>query len=495
MTTKTDPVTTQQGTVEHIDPTVIVVEANVRTVAKLDTEFLASIKQNGVLTPILARRDEQGNVIVRAGQLRTLAAREVGLATIPAYIVDADEKVVDRIVQQMAENEHRQAMTDADRVAAYQQLAFEGLTPTVIAKRLGTKTATVKAGIAVAQNGTAASAIVSHSLTLDQAATLIEFEGDDDTVSRLIAEAGKNPGGFAHAAQRARDERKRAAVIAEATVDATARGYVILDRQPSSWQVEDHTSIHDLNTAEGQRVTVESIEAVEGRAVYIDTNWDGDVRVSYYLPTNGFKAAGFKKSSGSGSNSGPMTDEEKAQRRTLIANNKAWISAEVVRRDWLATFLSRKTLPKDAAQFVAQGLTTHGLNVGTAARDGNSLAHTLMGVERGAYYDRDKLAGIVETTPSKAQHVTLAIVLGGIESSTSKVTWRNPTERDSLYFAQLAAWGYDLSDVEQIVVDHEKNRAAAKAAQGEAAQTDAEPVDLEPVEVEQDDTGDDFDEE
>ena len=89
MTTNTASVTTQQGTVEHIDPNMFVVEANVRTEATLRPDFVASIKQNGVLTPILAHRDEQGNVIVRAGQRRTLAARQVGLATIPAYIVDA----------------------------------------------------------------------------------------------------------------------------------------------------------------------------------------------------------------------------------------------------------------------------------------------------------------------------------------------------------------------------------------------------------------------
>ena len=76
MTTTT--VTTPQGTVEHIDPTVIVVEANVRTDAKLPVEFLASIKQNGVLTPILARRDEQGNVIVRANGGKTIHHPRVG---------------------------------------------------------------------------------------------------------------------------------------------------------------------------------------------------------------------------------------------------------------------------------------------------------------------------------------------------------------------------------------------------------------------------------
>lgn len=120
------------GTIEHIDPNLIVVEANVRTEANLPREFVASIKQNGVLTPILARRDTQGAVVVRAGQRRTLAAREAGLVTIPAYIVEADDTTVDRIVAQMVENDHREAVTDADRVAAFQQLAFEGMTPAVI---------------------------------------------------------------------------------------------------------------------------------------------------------------------------------------------------------------------------------------------------------------------------------------------------------------------------------------------------------------------------
>ena len=65
----------------------------------------------------------------------------------------------------------------------------------------------------------------------------------------------------------------------------------------------------------------------------------------------------------------------------------------------------------------------------------------------------DKLAALVERSPVKAQHVTLAVVLGGIEDSTSKGTWRYPEASNALYFAQLAAWGYGLSDVEQLVVD------------------------------------------
>jgi len=43
--------TARMGTIEHIDPNLIVVEANVRAEANLPREFVASIKQNGVLTP------------------------------------------------------------------------------------------------------------------------------------------------------------------------------------------------------------------------------------------------------------------------------------------------------------------------------------------------------------------------------------------------------------------------------------------------------------
>ena len=444
--------TARMGTIEHIDPNLIVVEANVRTEANLPREFVASIKQNGVLTPILARRDTQGTVIVRAGQRRTLAAREAGLATIRAYIVEADETTVDRIVVQMVENDHREAVTDADRVAAFQQLAFEGLTPAVIAKRTGSRTATVKAGIAVAENSTAASAIVSHSLTLDQAAALIEFEGDDETITDLIEVATTTPKQFAHATQRARDDRRREAIKAEATADLITRGYDVLDREPGYYETGVPVRISELVTNDGARVTPEDIADAPGRAACVRMYMSGDeASVTYFLTD--FKAAGCRKDSGSGAASGPMTDEQKAERKTLIANNKAWASAEVVRRDWLAEFLSRKTLPKDTAKVIAQGLTVHGTAVGSAATNGSVLAHVLLGIERGRYWDGDKLAALVEHSPAKAQHVTLAVILGGIEDSTSKNTWRYLEASKTLYFQQLAAWGYGLSDVEHIVAD------------------------------------------
>ena len=53
-----------------------------------------------------------------------------------------------------------------------------------------------------------------------------------------------------------------------------------------------------------------------------------------------------------------MTEEEKAERRTIIENNKAWDAAEKVRRGFLKDLLAAKSMPKDALQFIAQAICT-----------------------------------------------------------------------------------------------------------------------------------------
>ncbi|MDR6972725.1 hypothetical protein [Leifsonia shinshuensis] len=127
-----------------------------------------------------------------------------------------------------------------------------------------------------------------------------------------------------------------------------------------------------------------------------------------------------------------MTEEQKAERRTLIANNKAWASAETVRREWLTTPLSRKTLPKDTPVMIATGLTVHRHAVSSATRDDNELAHHLPGIEKTGYFEADKLAALIEKSPAKAKDVALAIVLGACESVTSEPSWRYHQRRRRL---------------------------------------------------------------
>jgi ParB family chromosome partitioning protein len=284
--------TTSTAVLIEMDPTTITVETNIRTEATLDAGFLAAIRANGVLTPVLGHRDADGNVRVRACQRRILAAREAGLETVPVYLVDAADVDDERIIHQLVENEHRDSMTDTDRLAAYKQLELAGLSVTAIAKRTGTKRDTVKTTLAVTGNATAATAIKEHPVTLDQAAVLMEFDGEDATVARLIQVATTDPAQFAHAAQRARDDIARAAQRQELVDVLTAKGITILDTRPGYYD-KTPVDVSGYATAEGEKITADTLAGLDGAFAYVQVYFGGSVEVSLYIEDP--KAHGFKK--------------------------------------------------------------------------------------------------------------------------------------------------------------------------------------------------------
>ena len=117
------------------------VHDNVRDDAALSKSSIASIAENGVLVPITGVRDPEnaGVVRVRNGQRRTLAAREVGLPTVPVYVLpagaaDTSEETIDRIVHQIVTNDQKQDLTDAQRARGIQQMIDAGMSVTRVAK-------------------------------------------------------------------------------------------------------------------------------------------------------------------------------------------------------------------------------------------------------------------------------------------------------------------------------------------------------------------------
>lgn len=222
--------TSDEITLVQIDPAKAVVGLNVRSDAALTPEFVASIRELGVLEPVIGHYDEQGQFVILRGQRRTLAATEAKRATIPAVVVDRPEDV-DRIVQQMAENDHR--------IAGVKQLAAFGLTAALIKRRTARPRTEVDAALTVAGSELAEKAAQRWDfLTLDQAATLAEFEDDPEAVKSLMV-AAKDGHGFDHTAQRLRDAREDAAAISTMTVKLTAKGVRIVPR-PSH---EDKTAL------------------------------------------------------------------------------------------------------------------------------------------------------------------------------------------------------------------------------------------------------------
>jgi ParB family chromosome partitioning protein len=99
-------------------------------------DLAASIRELGVLQPVLVRAAEPGRYRLIAGERRWRAARRAGLDTIPAIIRETDD--LGSIEQALVENLHRQDLTALEEAAAYQQLIedFE-LTHDDVATRVG----------------------------------------------------------------------------------------------------------------------------------------------------------------------------------------------------------------------------------------------------------------------------------------------------------------------------------------------------------------------
>ncbi|WP_307961843.1 hypothetical protein [Salinispora arenicola] len=147
-----------------------------------------------------------------------------------------------------------------------------------------------------------------------------------------------------------------------------------------------------------------------------------------------------------------MTDSEReearAQRRDVIQSNKAWDSAETVRRNWLRTFLARKTAPKTAAGSLAR--TDHAVT--SALTGGNRLAHDLLGLPDQAPTLGRRAPAMVElvgkASDERAQMIALGLLLAAYEEATSRNSWRTVSDSTTRYLRYLEANGYELSTVE-----------------------------------------------
>src|SRR5512136_631397 len=98
-------------------------------------ELAASIRENGILQPILIRPFKDGYQLV-AGERRLAAAQRVGMLRIPAVVRDVPD---DRLLEQaLVENLQREPLNPMEEANAYQHLMdATGRTQEQVAARLG----------------------------------------------------------------------------------------------------------------------------------------------------------------------------------------------------------------------------------------------------------------------------------------------------------------------------------------------------------------------
>ena len=129
-----------EGRTGLIELSVDVIDANPRQPraafdeASLE-ELSASMRELGILQPVLVRAVD-GRYELIAGERRVRAARHAGMETVPALVVDTDER--GSLERALVENVHRENLNPIEEAAAYKQLLEEGgLTQEALGERLG----------------------------------------------------------------------------------------------------------------------------------------------------------------------------------------------------------------------------------------------------------------------------------------------------------------------------------------------------------------------
>ena len=104
--------------VDHVEPN------RLQPRKHFDEETLASltasVRELGVLQPILVRATEGGRYELIAGERRWRAAKRAGMTTVPAIVKTTTD--THSLEQALVENLHRQDLNPLEEAAAYQQL-------------------------------------------------------------------------------------------------------------------------------------------------------------------------------------------------------------------------------------------------------------------------------------------------------------------------------------------------------------------------------------
>jgi hypothetical protein len=113
---------------------------NVRVDAQASPSLVASIKELGIIQPLVVRNTSDGWVVL-AGHRRLSAALEANLTDVPVHVI-IGKKVedVDRIAMQYAENVERVDLTDWEKAQVAWDLKLEGLTQPEVASVMGIAT-------------------------------------------------------------------------------------------------------------------------------------------------------------------------------------------------------------------------------------------------------------------------------------------------------------------------------------------------------------------
>jgi len=124
---------------EELNIETIDVEQGIRRIIDIESidELAASIKQHGILQPLVVEPGEEGRYKLQIGRRRIAAAKLIGLEKVPAIILDGPLESKESLAIRLVENLHREDLDPIDEAEAYATLKEMGVKVSEIARRVG----------------------------------------------------------------------------------------------------------------------------------------------------------------------------------------------------------------------------------------------------------------------------------------------------------------------------------------------------------------------
>jgi len=330
-------------------------KTNVRRDVGDVTELAASIKEKGLLEPLIVVPgedgydvDERGGVtgsfVLIAGHRRHAAGKKAKVKTLPCIVrADLAQDPKGQIELMLVENLQRTDLSPVEEAEAYQMLlTFPGYTQTKIAQTTGRAIATVRGRLKLAGlPKSALEKVHAGQIPLVQADALVGFQDDPATFKRLAGVAGTDS--FTRALDDATRQRKAQRAAERLRKKLEAEGVRVIAPPSSMYSTNGPRQLFGANQAEEHR-------ECEGFAAYVSTSpWSGSAHVVYVCDKPQLHA-------GETDDDEDEEPDQHAEQRELLktgtAARRAWLRDHVLNdpSDGLGIDILRQIVHAKAAQ-------------------------------------------------------------------------------------------------------------------------------------------------
>lgn len=420
---------------------------NVRRDVGNVVELANSIAEQGILQPLVVAPSlisEDSGFTIIAGHRRHAAAQLANVDSLPCVIREDLDTEPKQLVAMLVENTQRTDLTVTEEADAYQALLeFPGYTVKTVAKATGRSQSTVRKRLLLTKlSDEAKGKLEDQTLNVDQALVLVDFAADEQATERLLAAAenGRDWNFTVTSEIRKRDTPAKVAALKAELKDAGAAYLPESDRYTGKYLMVRETGDNELTTAE---------HIAAGHLALVDKNWG---RLEWYSkPTRTAKVT-IK-----------LTEEEIEAKRRDAALTAALDIAHAVRAEHFKTVI--KSPPEGAADEALYRLLLDHLHSRTA------LFAEVTGREPNRDDDHFAIKAALQdmTVEQMALLLHLAdktreddlLKLSGWDAGDYRFSWSTKGWIEDLG----SVYHYELSAVEQEVLDHFQQAKDARLAE------------------------------